>query len=219
MVADMVAPCEKIVDVGTDHAYLPVYLIENKICKTALACDINQGPLNNAFETIKKYKLENQISTRLSDGLNKVQKDEADTVIIAGMGGILISEIISANWLKDSGKLLVLQPMTHFYDVRKYLCQGGFEIINEQTSQEGKRTYFSLSARYDGDIKKNPEWYYYVGGLIKSEKQSDIDFCKKITAALTKKYEALKCLPDSYETKNLKKILEEIKIEQCKRNL
>lgn len=215
MVADMVPHCEKVVDVGTDHAYLPVYLIENKICDMALACDINEGPLNNADKTIKKYKLNSQINTRLSNGLDKVKGDEADTVVIAGMGGILISEIISTKWLKDSKKQLVLQPMTHIYDVRKYLCENGYDILDEQTTQEGKHIYYSVSAKYSGKENIKPQWYYYFGDLLKSKKQSDIDFCNKIILSLNKKYEALKALPDNYETDKLKKVLEEIKNEQC----
>lgn len=220
MVANLAESREKVVDIGTDHAYLPVYLLQNKIFKTALACDINEGPLKNAQETINKYELSDKIITRLSDGLKEVNKNEADAVIIAGMGGILISEILSsAEWLKNSDKQLVLQPMTHLYDVRKYLCENGFEILKEQTAKEGKRNYIAISARYSGKSNLRPEWYYYAGDLIYGNNQNDIDFCNKTIATLNKKYAALKATTEFKEAEYLKNILEEIENEKRKRNI
>lgn len=218
LVAGFVEPCENYVDIGTDHAYLPVYLIQCGRVVRALACDINQGPLDNAKNTIQKYGLESCIMPRLSNGLQGVSACEADTISIAGMGGQMISEIIcSAPWLKDRQKRLVLQPMTHFEDVRRTLCENGFEIVKEATAQEGKRIYIALYAAYTGCIKQYAPWYYYTGSLIHSSVASDRAFCSKIIKRLQAKEIALQnagnpCL----ETAQL---LEALKSEQCKRDL
>ena len=91
----MVEKGSKIADVGTDHAYLPIYLIKEKKATHAIACDLREGPLENAKKNIKKFGLEEKIETRLSNGLENIKENEADEVIIAGMGGILISEILA----------------------------------------------------------------------------------------------------------------------------
>ena len=83
-----------VVDVGTDHAYIPIWLVKNGVCPGAVAMDINQGPILRAEENIRKFGLETKIRTKLSDGLAALEPNEADTVVIAGMGGILINQIL-----------------------------------------------------------------------------------------------------------------------------
>ena len=92
-----------LADIGTDHAYLPVYCLLNGICENAVAMDVNEGPLKRAEENTKKYNLEDKISLRLSDGIQKLKKGEADVIVIAGMGGLLIQKI-----LEDGKDILTL---------------------------------------------------------------------------------------------------------------
>ena len=119
--AELITPCKKLADIGTDHAYIPVYALQNDLAETVVASDINEGPLNNAAKTVKQYGFEDRVVLRLSDGLENIEETEADAVVIAGMGGELIAKIISdAPWLKNN-KQIIMQPMTHFEDLRAFL--------------------------------------------------------------------------------------------------
>ncbi len=156
----------KIVDIGTDHAYLPAYLVSQGIAESVLACDIGIMPLKNAQNTVDTYGLNNSISLRVSDGLREVFPDEADEITICGMGGTLISEILSAApWIKRYGMHLILQPMTHTEDVRKYLYENGFEIEDERFVVDNKKVYCVMSAVYTGKACASHVGFYHFGFL------------------------------------------------------
>ena len=125
--ATLVRDGVRIVDVGTDHAYLPAELVMSGKVTHAIACDIGEGPLDNARETVERFSLGGKIELRLSDGLEKVSPDEIDDVLICGMGGELIARILAASdWVFDGEKHLVLQPMSPADDLRVWLCENGF---------------------------------------------------------------------------------------------
>lgn len=146
-VADQVPLGAAFADIGTDHAYLPVWLLLNHRIDHAIAADLREGPLNRARETAKLYDQSNNISFRLCDGLSGISSHEVDTIAIAGMGGETIASILeAAPWTKNN-KLLLLQPMTSFPDLRFWLQQNGYCIENERISREGKRLYSCLSVR------------------------------------------------------------------------
>ena len=129
MVASLIRKGSRIADIGTDHAYLPAYLLMNNTVKKALACDVSKGPLLNAEKTAKLFGLEDRIELRLSDGFDRIEPGEADDFIICGMGGSLIAELLErAPWLKDEKYRLIIQPQSHSNDVRKFLTENGFEI-------------------------------------------------------------------------------------------
>lgn len=162
-VAELVKNSHSVADIGTDHAYVPVYLILSGKCKKALAMDINNGPLLRAEENIRKFSLESKIATRLSNGLENISDGEIDTVVIAGMGGILINNIIESD--KDrltSVKRFVLQPMTAVEETRKYLSENGFMIEDERLAKEGDKIYTIISA-VPGEMKIEKEIYLYIG--------------------------------------------------------
>jgi len=131
-----------LADIGTDHAYLPSYCILNGICKSAVAMDVNEGPLKRAAETVEKYNIKDKITLRLSDGIEKLQKGEADVIVIAGMGGLLIKKILEEHKevISDSTTLL-LQPMIAQRELREYLFSDGFCIENEYVVSEGNKHY------------------------------------------------------------------------------
>ena len=105
--ADYVRCGKKIADIGTDHAHLPIYLVENGICTSAIGSDVRPGPIANAEINVKNAGFSDKISLRLASGLDKVEPDEADDISFSGMGGILIAELIEkAPWLKDGDKHL-----------------------------------------------------------------------------------------------------------------
>lgn len=146
-VADQVPQGAVMADVGTDHAYLPVWLLLNGRIDRAIAADLREGPLSRARETAEQYHVSDRVSFRLCNGLADINADEVDTIAIAGMGGETIAAILeAAPWTKDS-KLLLLQPMTSFPDLRLWLQQNGYSIVKETLSKEGRRLYSCLTVR------------------------------------------------------------------------
>lgn len=172
LAADYVRQGSKIVDIGTDHAYLPVYLISNNIAVGALACDLRKGPLLNAEKTVNDAGLKDKIELRLSDGLKNVNPEECEDIILCGMGGTLITNILSsADWIKNDKYRLILQPQSHLEEVRYFLVNNGFEIKGESTCMDMGRAYIAMYAEYTGNIKHHSDEYYYFGSLpdIKNE--------------------------------------------------
>ena len=164
--ASLVRQGAKIADVGTDHAYLPVWLALNGRISSAVASDIREKPLQSGAENVEKYGCGDIVKTRLSNGLDEISADEADDIVIAGMGGELIADIISrAPWLKDKSKRLILQPMTKAHTLREYLCKAGFEIESETPCAHAGKFYTVMLAGYRGDATQKPPVYYYAGKL------------------------------------------------------
>lgn len=211
LVADFLDPCECFADIGTDHAYLPVWMLQNGKARYAVAADINPNPLKNARNTLAQYGFAEQIELRLSDGLQNIAPWEVGAVAVAGMGGNQIADMISGTpWLQDEIIQLVLQPMTHFEDVRRALRENGFCVLREETVAEGERVYLALSARYSGEIREYPEWYDYAGTLPQNPTETNLLFLKKVLARLQKRASALQ-ETDVTESERLFKIIKEIK--------
>jgi tRNA (adenine22-N1)-methyltransferase len=150
-IADSINQCQTLADVGTDHAYLPIYLMLQGRIEKAIASDINKGPIDIAQKRIKQYKLETKIETRQGSGLTVLTPKESGTIVIAGMGGMLISEIIEQS--KDVAKVaevIVMQPMLDSGKLRRYLIFNGFEIFDEQLAKEDRKIYEIIWARYTG---------------------------------------------------------------------
>ena len=102
MAAKMVRGGSIAADIGTDHAYLPAWLVLNSVCPSALACDLRKGPLDNAKKTVELYGIADKITLRLSDGFDKIEANEADDFIMCGMGGTLMAELVArTDWLKE----------------------------------------------------------------------------------------------------------------------
>lgn len=130
-----------VADIGTDHAYIPIELINKGLAKKVIACDIRKGPLKIAESHIKKYGLEDKIETRLGSGFSVLIPKEADIIITAGMGGELIENIIKSDENVARNSVLVLQPMNSQYELRKYLLHNNFIIECEDIETEGNRVY------------------------------------------------------------------------------
>lgn len=140
-IADQVPQGARLVDVGTDHGYLPVWLLLNRRIGRAIASDLRAGPLDRARETARQYGQTERISFRLCSGLDDVSSEEADTVVIAGMGGDTMASILAAAPWTREGKLLLLQPMTGAPKLRGWLQANGYAILDEKISKEGKKLY------------------------------------------------------------------------------
>ena len=137
-IADYAGKCAVVADIGTDHALVPVYLIENGLFSHAYACDVGELPLKRAGEYVCSRSLTDKIDLILSDGLEKVPSD-CDVVIIAGMGGELIREILHKD-INHQNALFVLQPMTAADELREFLYQNGYSVIDEDIVSEHSDT-------------------------------------------------------------------------------
>ena len=148
MVLSFVEPGESAADVGTDHGHVPVELVRRNIVKKAVAMDVRTGPLSRATENIAMAGLADKIGTRLSDGLAKILPGEADSVVIAGMGGELIIKILeNGNHMWDSVNQWVLSPQSEIFKVRRWLLENGFVIRKEDMVLEDRKYYTVMDVR------------------------------------------------------------------------
>ena len=145
MVAELVPQGAQLADVGTDHAYLPAALLLEGTIASAIAADLRQGPLSRAKATVQTYGLTGRIGFRLCDGLKGIRPEEANVVVIAGMGGETIADILSAApWTREPGKTLILQPMSSMSDLRRWLWENDYQILEERLAREGDTLYTAL---------------------------------------------------------------------------
>lgn len=141
-VADLVTAGYKTADIGTDHAYIPIYLVEQNIVPSAIAMDVNKGPLERAEAHVRENGLEEKISLRLSDGFGALRPGEADAAILAGMGGGLVMKILKDNWdVTTALKECILQPQSEIAKVRAFLLEEGFLFIAEDMVLEDGKFY------------------------------------------------------------------------------
>ena len=146
-IAEQVPQGARLADVGTDHGYLPVWLLRSGRIDGAIAADLREGPLNRARETAGRFGVTERISFRLCGGLSAIRPEEVDTVVIAGMGGeTIISILEAAPWTKE-GTLLLLQPMTGSAELRLWLQEHGYQITGERIAREGEKLYNILTVR------------------------------------------------------------------------
>lgn len=149
-----------VCDVGTDHAQLACFLADGE--REVIACDINDGPLEAARRTVAEQGKQN-VRVLKSDGLHEI--DYADDVVICGMGGELIADIIGGCRFLSEGTRFILQPMTKAEVLRRRLYESGFEITEERTAYEGKRAYVIMLARYTGERRDIDEVTALCGGV------------------------------------------------------
>lgn len=156
----------RVADVGTDHAYLPIRLVESGIARAALAADINRGPIESARANIARAGLDGLIETLQTDGLHGVEAFAPDHVIVFGMGGELIERILSeADWIKTDAVRLILQPMSRAATLRAWLTENGFTIVGETLTYEEKKYYQTFAAEFCGERSVYSEVELAVGRL------------------------------------------------------
>lgn len=151
-------------DIGCDHGKLSLHLASNGICKKVIACDMRQKPLAKARWAVSLYGLDDLIECRLGDGLSVVSPSEADDIIIAGMSGVTISEIISAAPLfYTKGRRFILVPATKPELLRRFLFENGFSIIAETPVEVSRYCYAVICAEYTGEKRESTAFEEYVG--------------------------------------------------------
>lgn len=192
-VADFVRSGSVVADIGTDHAYLLAYLLEENKIKKGIAADLRKGPLENAKKTLIDCGQLEKVRLVLSDGLDELEKGDCDDIVIAGMGGILIKEILErTDWVFDKKIRIIAQPMTHAEVLRDFFVKNGFIIVKESAATDGKRHYCIILAEFDGEKKTAESWYTYVGELINNTDEASLAYINKVVSALDKKLTAIK---------------------------
>lgn len=146
-VASWIAPCGTVADVGTDHGYLPVWLLQTHTAQRVIASDIHAGPLDRARRSAAEYSLENAIRFELCDGLQFAGADAADTVVIAGMGGETIITILNAAPWTRQGRRLVLQPQSKIRELTDWLQDNGYMLADAQLCLDAGKLYLILDVR------------------------------------------------------------------------
>lgn len=155
-----------LADVGTDHGYIPIYLLLEGVIPRAIAMDVNQGPLDRAKEHMEEYGLEQVMETRLSNGLQRLEAQEADSIVIAGMGGALMTDILDqGQHVIGVGKELILQPQSEIFKVRHFLHDHGYRIMKEKILKEEGKYYFILKA-VPGIQNFSEEFLYEYGEYL-----------------------------------------------------
>ena len=189
-IASYVNYCEAIADIGTDHGYIPIYLVKNNKCNSAIASDINKGPIEKASTNIRFEGLSEKIKCLLGGGLKPLKVGKVNGVIIAGMGGNLIRDII----LEDIEKVklydfLILQPAQNPEVLREFLYNNNFEILNEDLILDDGKFYELFKVKYNENAKKiniKDEISYEISSILLESNNSLVnDYIK----SKIKKYE------------------------------
>ena len=179
-VAGLVTEGASVADIGTDHGYVPIYLVESGIASKVIALDVNQGPLNRARMHIVGHGLGDRIETRLSDGLAMIRPGEVDTVIDSGMGGPLTIRILQeGKEVADQLNALILQPQSEICRVRRFLTENGYRIEQEDmVLEDGK--YYPVMRVVHGTKEPYEEWEYLYGKrLLEARHPVLLEFLKR----------------------------------------
>jgi tRNA (adenine22-N1)-methyltransferase len=207
-VAKYVPSSSIVADIGSDHAYLPCYLIHHNLASKAIAGEVAKGPFDSALAHVKKEQLEHAITVRYANGLKAIEKeDNVDTITIAGMGGPLIATILNNDLDKlTSIKRLILQPNIHAKAIRDWAILNGWKLIDEDILNEDDKTY-ELLVLEKGDMTLTPKELLLGPFLMKSKNEVFISKWKKESAEWAR---ILKALKDAELTNEVKMKKEEI---------
>ena len=211
LIANFVNEGSSVCDVGTDHGYLPAFLSLSQKCKSVMATDINQKPLECARANLERLGCEN-VKLVLCDGLSLVTRADADTDIIAGMGGEVISGIIDrAQFLRDSSVTLILQPTTAAKELRQYLAKNGFAVERETAIEEKNKVYSVMLVRF-ADKEYHLSDIQGLIGILKPEDEDSVKYIEKQYRIVSKCANQLKNVSHKQdEYKYYLKLSEELK--------
>ncbi|MCI8554564.1 MAG: SAM-dependent methyltransferase [Clostridiales bacterium] len=211
--ADLVRPGSRLADVGTDHALLPVSLVRRGVCPSAIASDVRPGPAERARLSVERAGLSSRIQVRVGSGLSVLTPDEADDLVIAGMGGETILSILAASlWIDSSRYRLILQPMSRPELLRRWLRCHGFSILREPAVCAGNRLYTILLCEYRPDAVpvggKLVEPQDYIGSVDAHDGEASVLYLQKQAQRLQKQAAGLR-LSHEYEDQAQAAVLEE----------
>ena len=179
-IVKLAGTCHCVADVGTDHGYIPIYMTEHHLTEKAIAMDVNKGPLERAQRNIRAYRMEQQITTRLSDGVAKLKAREADCVIIAGMGGLLTIRILEAGKeILETVPTMILQPQSEIGQVRKFLAEHGYRITAEDMVLDAGKYYPMMRVEHGSQEEWTEQEYAFGKYLIVSDNPVLLEFLEK----------------------------------------
>ncbi len=205
-VAALVRDGARLADIGTDHAYLPVYLMQQGRLTSAVAADIGEGPAASARSHIAQASLTDAIDVRVCDGLTGIQAAEVSDIVIAGMGGETIVHILNAApWVKNRALRLILQPMTKTVELRRYLFAQGFVIDEEHLVRDGRHLYCVMAAHFADAACPSAAEAPFVGALDRAEGQP---YFRQQRDYLTKRIRGLRLAGQDVEADTLDKTLQ-----------
>ena len=170
LAAELIPRGRAVADIGTDHAFLPAFLVREGVAVRAIAADVSEGPLRNAAQTVKALGIEDQVELRQSDGLDAFAPGDADCFVFAGMGGTLIARLLSrCPWINaPQATKIVAQPMRRSEDLRKWLMANGWRIEVENACFDAGRPYSALRATQSPAAQQSAGYTYY-GELLSCE--------------------------------------------------
>lgn len=204
MLYELVPMCGCVADIGTDHGLLPLALLRGGKCKKGIACDISEPSLQKAVVRSKAAGI--SLDCRQSDGLASLAKGEADCIVLAGMGGILISELLEKGREKLDDALLVLQPMTAVKELREYLCANRFVILSEDMVFQGRKRYHAFTARagepdvkYDCEIGSGLRNHPLFGLYLKTRKEEELEIICRMGAYRGEEYKRHLALAERFK--------------------
>ncbi len=196
LIASMVREDAVVLDVGTDHAYIPIYLIKSGVCKRAVASDVNAKPLRCAEENARHFKVEDSIAFCLGDGIRDAHPERygVTDIVIAGMGGELIASIIDeSDYAKRRGVRLILQPMSRAQELRAYLAAAGYRTEYEKLCRAGGKFYTCIVAEYDGKRRQLPPLRLEIGTIEPDDADPLVNgFLESTADRLKRKLEGMK---------------------------
>lgn len=210
IISKLIFPTDVVADIGTDHGYISAELLKNNIAKKIIASDISTQSLQKAIDLIKKLDLSEKVDFRVGNGLEVLNPDEVDTLIIAGMGGKLISDILQSNYdnkFNSKTPTLVLQPIQQVGDLRCFLIKNDFDIVDEHIFEDQSKIYQVIIARkiisentsnlYKIDLNDKAQIKY---GTINIKKSSKI-----LANHIEHEYNKIRNLITLLESKNIDK--------------
>ena len=175
-------------DIGCDHGYLMTALVSEGICPRGFACDINTGPLSRAKKTISGAGLSGRIQTVLTCGLAGLPYNEISDIVIAGMGGDLIGEILlGESWTRDERLHFILQPMTKANHLRRILLENGFSIKSETAASVNKIVYTIMSVTYTKNVQTPDLLFQWTGKLLANIDADSLSYLEQVAKRLIKK--------------------------------
>ena len=212
-IAEHVDKCESVADIGTDHGYIPIYLVKEGICKKAIASDINKGPIEKAKVNVAFEGVSDKVKCLLGPGLNPLKVGEVNGVILAGMGGNLTRDILLADMDKvKKYDFIILQPAQNPEVLREFLYKNDYEIIDEDLIKDEGRFYELFKVKYNENSEKlvfEDELYYEVSPLLREKGhllfkefiEEKINRCETILSFIKEDTEAAKKRKSDLEEK------------------
>lgn len=191
--AQQVQPGSCVADIGCDHGYLGIWLIDHGIASYVIASDLRPHPLEKAKANSAFFGTQDKMEFHVADGLCAVDPNKVDTIICAGMGGDCIAHILECSpWVKDPKYTLILQPQTSGNDLRRYLGENGYAIEAEQLVRDGGFLYFTMQVRYGQGHELTPGEQYLSRPLLHCGSDLLPEYFDRITNALQKTVEGIR---------------------------